>query len=330
MEKEEVISEEEAQALRESDDVAADPAAQPMREGEVRDLHPDHWERIIADQVPALESISERMVSLLKTTGRKYFQETVDISVVPSIAYRWGDYARKLPVPTSLNVLHINPTDMKGVICLQPDFVFALVDVFFGGTGNGARETANPEFTPMENCLVRQFVEQIANDMQEAWKPFGNLQFSIGASETNPVFASVAGGSEPVSVAGFEFHIGEKQYQLQTVLPTSIVEPLRFLQDAGQVQGSDAESKRWRSHLGKEVREARVTLRAVLAKTQINLREINSAQPGDIIPMETPSNITVFAGNEPVLEGTFGVRNGRNAVRVNRLMNSRMAGEANG
>lgn len=330
MDHKDVLTEEETQALRESDLTADDDDLRALREGEVRDLHPDHWERIVADQVPALESISERMISLLKTTGREFFQESVEITVMPSLAYRWGDYARQLPVPTGLNIIRIKPNDLRGVICMSSEFIFALVDVFFGGNGYGERSLDVGDFTPMEQRLVRRFVDRVCADMKEAWSPFIELDFEPESIATNPIFASVAGGSDAVSVSGFEFQIREQTFELQTVFPSRLVEPLRFLQDAGQAEGSAAESIKWRNQLKNDVRDARLNLRAILAETRINLREITRARPGDVISMEPPAGITILAGEEPVAEGAFGVCNGRNAVQIHRLINARLLGEKHG
>ncbi len=331
MEEKEIISAEESQALRQADsDVAAETDDVPTREGEVRDLHPDHWERIVADQVPALESISERMVSLLKTTGREFFRRSVEVQAIPSRTHRWGAYARRLPVPTSLNVLMIQPLGLRGVICLDPEFVFSLVDVFFGGNGMGGRPVEKVDFTPMETRLVRKFVNRVAEDMREAWKPFMDIDFELGTTETNPIFASVAAGADAVSVAGFKFEIDDKEFQLQSVLPARLVEPIRYLRDAGQADGTHGEQRKWRSRLREDVQDAHVALRAVLAETRISLRDLTDARPGDVIPLELPPVMQVLAGDQPVMEGAFGVSKGQNAVRVSRLLDRKMLGEKYG
>jgi flagellar motor switch protein FliM len=331
MNTEEILSAEESQALREADlAVSAGEEDASAPEGRVRELHSDHWERIIADRVPALESISERMVSLLKTTGREFFRRSVEVSAVASRTHRWGEYARRLAVPTSLTVMQIQPMNLRGVVCLDPEFVFALVDVFFGGKGDTDRTLDHADFTPMETRLVRKFVTRVAEDMKEAWRPFIDLSFELGQSETNPIFASVAAGAEAVSVASFKFELGEKALTLQTVLPARMVEPIRYLRDAGQAGSSHAESAKWRARLREDVQDARVGLRAVLADTRISLRELTAAKPGDVIPLDVPSQLRVYAGDQPVLEGSFGVYKGQNAVRVSKLLDRRALGEKYG
>ncbi len=331
MEPNDIISDEESEALREADaEVQAGDADATPPEGTVRDLHSDHWERIVADRVPALESISERMMSLLKTTGREFFRRTVEVSALPSRTHRWGTFARRLPVPTSLNVMSISPLGVKGVICVDTAFVFALVDVFFGGNGLGDRPVENPDFTPMETRLVRKFVTRVADDMREAWRPFMDLTFELGTTETNPIFASVAAGSEAVSVAGFKFELGDKEFEMKTVLPARLVEPIRFVRDAGAADGSQGETEKWQRRLREDVQDATVSVRAVLAETQIDLRELTEAKPGDVIPLELPSSMKVYAGTQPVIEGSFGVSRGHNAVRVTKLLDRQALGEKYG
>jgi flagellar motor switch protein FliM len=64
MDPKEILSDEESQALRDAD-AQTEGTEAPAREGQVRELHADHWERIVADRVPALESISDATRSRL-------------------------------------------------------------------------------------------------------------------------------------------------------------------------------------------------------------------------------------------------------------------------
>ena len=73
----EILSDEEAAALRAT--AVPGSAMGPVPEGQVVDLHADHWERIASDRIPALESISERMTGLLKITTRKFFRQSVEV-----------------------------------------------------------------------------------------------------------------------------------------------------------------------------------------------------------------------------------------------------------
>ncbi len=324
----ELLSDDESQALRESG-AAGDPQGRAP-EGQVVDLHADHWERIASDKVPALESISERMTSLLKITTRKFFRQAVEVTPRPWREERWGLYSRRLPVPTSLNVIEIRSQNMKGVITLDADFVFTLVDIFFGGDGKGKRQEGIAEFTPMEIRLVRKFVTAIAQDMREAWKAFVAIDFQLGASEINPIFAAVAAGSDAMCVTGFDLTLGRQDFRFEILLPDALMEPIRHLRDAGQPDQTAADSRRWNSRLQADVQDAQVSLRAVVARTEISLRDLVQARPGDVIPTDLLPAVILYAGDTPLVEGTFGAYQGRNAVRITKPANRIIVGEKYG
>jgi flagellar motor switch protein FliM len=329
MDPKDLISEEESQALRDGASPALSTSDTPQPEGQVQELHADHWERILAGRVPALESIAERMVSLLKATGRKFFRRNVEVATAPARSIRWGTYARRLPVPTSLNVLEIKPLKLKGVVSLSADFVFVLVDLFFGGDGRGERAADQADLTPMEHRLTRKFVDAIAADMKEAWRPFIDLDFSLLQSETNPIFASVAAATDIVSITRFSLVLDDREHVFEVILPAALIEPSRFLRDASAA-GTQNSAQKWQSRLREDVQEARVSLRAVLSESPISLRDVVNAKPGDVIATELPATITLLAGDQPLLEGTFGSFQGRNAVRINKPVNRKMLGEKYG
>ena len=324
----EIISDDEAQALREGAG-SVDPQG-PAPQGHVLDLHADHWERIAADRAPALEAISERLGGLLKMTARRFFRRPVEVTPRGWREERWGVYARRLPVPTSLNVLEIAQQKQKGMITLDADFVFTLTDIFFGGDGKSARAEGTPDFTPMEARLVRKFVTAITQDMKEAWKPYMQVDIKPGNSEISPVFAAIAANSEPVCITGYELVLGTHELKFELVLPPAFIEPLRRLRNPGQPSQGEADSQRWQTRLKTDVQDATVSLRAVLNGTQVILRDISQARPGDIIAIDAPTTVTLYAGDSALLEGTLGACQGRHAVRITKPANRITVGEKYG
>lgn len=324
MESNEVISGEEADALRESAGAAdLEPRADA---GGVRALDPDHWDRIFKDRAPALESIAERMVSRFKQTGRRFFRESISVTADPARMVRWGLYIRKLSVPASMHELEIKPLGLSGVLCLDSAFVFSLADKFFGGSGEAERPAELNEFTAMEERLVRRFVEALVQDMESSWKPLVDLQFVLGRSESNPLFLSIAADSDSLSITTFTFEFAERQFSLDIALPSVLIEPMQFVGKKA-AQGSSVSSLGWHSQIKEDVQDARVTLRAELAKTQINLRDLTTARPGDVIPIEAPNVVTLLAGDQPVFEGSFGIIRERHAVQVTRQVSADKPGD---
>jgi len=323
----EILSSEEAAALRAA---PAGDGTGPQPGGGVVDVHTDHWERIPAGRVPALDSIAERISSLLTGSARRLLRRPVEVSPGPGRPERWGSYARRITAPSSLTVLDIRPHNAKGVVCLDGELVFTLVDLFFGGPGRATRPATLLELTPIEIRLVRRFVTLVAADLREAWKPFIELDFQPGPTEMNPVFAGVAAGSEPMAIQTIGLAVAGREFSFDIVLPGSLVEPIRFLRDAGVATRRQADPGRWEARLTADVQDARVRLRAELARTEIALRDLVDARPGDIIPLDIPASLVLYAGDTPLLEGTFGTCQGHNAVRITKPANRTTVGEKYG
>ena len=209
MESDEVLTGEESEALRDS--AATDDASPSADAGGVRALDPDHWDRVFKDRAPALESIAERMVSRFKLSGRNYFRQTIEVTTEPPRVVRWGYYLRKLAIPASLHELEIRPLGLRGVLSMNSQFIYTLVDMFFGGDGVADRPPDFVEFTSMEERMVRRFVETLVSDMEESWRPLVDLQFVLGKSESNPLFLSIAADSDSLSITPFTFQVGDRE-----------------------------------------------------------------------------------------------------------------------
>lgn len=317
MEREEVLTREESEALLEGvrdGSVATEGDLAAL--GGIRDVEVTQWDRIVRGRVPALESINERQVGLMRLGMFQLFHRPVEITGEPVQMVKWGDYVNTLPMPTSLNLIRAESQDTAFLMALDADLVFEFVDAYFGGRGGAGRKPDSAEFTPTEKRLTRIVVERVITDMKEAWSSFLNVDFDFLRAESNPQFAAVAAPSDPVYMSRFRIELAGHGGEFHIVLPSQLVDPIRHFTNVGtpteRVQSKDF----WLSALREDVCDAPVALRTVLAETKLSLGELVDLNAGDIIPIELPSTVRVFAGDSVVLEGTFGVSRGYNAVKV--------------
>ncbi len=310
-EQDKVLTEEETEALLEKNS-----AGESIGEETVRALDPSHWDRIVRGRVPALEAVNERLASAMQLSFFKLLRREITVTGEPVSMQKWVEYSDSLPVPTSLFIARSEDQDSNFLVVLDADLLFELVDAYFGGRGGGKRKNDNADFTPTEMRVSRSTVGRILEDMQEAWSVFRPMTFTPQRLETNPQFAAIGASADQVYVSRFRMELNGHGGEFHVVLPAAMVDPVRHLVNVGSPSERDKNKDYWNTALHDDVRNASVTLRTVLTETRICLGDLLSMQEGDVIPIEVPEKARVYAGDSAVLEGKFGVSNGRNAIKV--------------
>ena len=156
-------------------------------------------DRIVRGRMPTLEMINERFARYFRTSLFNMLRRSADISVSGVQMLKFSEFVHSLFVPTSLNLVRVNPLRGKGLCVLDPKLVFGVVDTFFGGSGRFHTKIEGREFTPTEVRVVRMLLDVAFKDLHEAWKPVLPVQFEYVSSEVNPMnMASVYSSMVPV------------------------------------------------------------------------------------------------------------------------------------
>ncbi|HAD08137.1 MAG TPA: flagellar motor switch protein FliM, partial [Porticoccaceae bacterium] len=65
-----------------------------------------------------------------------------------------------------------------------------------------------------------------------------------------------------------------------------------------------------------EIKAAYIEVSSELGQAELSFKEILKLAPGDVIPLDVPEELTLFAESVPILKGTFGDSNGKNALKI--------------
>ena len=285
-------------------------------EGEARSYDFTTQDRIVRGRMPTLEMINERYARLFRISIFNLLRRSADISVGGVQMLKFSEYIHSLFVPTSLNMVRIKPLRGTALFVLDPKLVFMIVDNYFGGDGRFHAKIEGREFTPTELRVVEMILEQVFNDLKEAWAPVMALEFEKQHSEVNPQFANIVSPSEVVVVNTFHVEIEGGGGDFHITMPYSMLEPIREVLDSGVQSDRDDTDDRWLESLREEVKTAPIGLSCTLADTELSLREVLDMKAGDVIPLEIPDLVTLSAEGVPVFRGKYGVSRGNMAVKV--------------
>ena len=115
-------------------------------------------------------------------------RRTPEISVAPVKVQKFSEYVQNLHVPSSLNLIRLNPLRGTALLVLDATLVFAIVDSFFGGNGRYAKIEGR-EFTMTEGRIIQMVLRQAFADLADAWNIVASINLEYLNSEINPHFA---------------------------------------------------------------------------------------------------------------------------------------------
>jgi flagellar motor switch protein FliM len=272
-------------------------------------------QRINRTQLPMLQTIAKSFAPRAAATlsGLIGRDSAIEFTSIESI--RVADLQASLPTPGIMAAVRLKPLAGHAFMSVQPSLLVALLDAFFGGSGRPAADTQAVVSAAAQRFLTL-VLKSFAPDFTAAWTVVAPLELELAKLETNPRLVQLGSAQDSVIVVRFTCELGARSGTMDWMLPDTQLTPIReaLASDGGKAPARKQEA--WGPALSAALHEVEVEIRAVLGQARLSLRELVSLAPGDIIPIETPQDVTLLAGDVPLRHGRFGVSQGRNALKI--------------
>ena len=271
------------------------------------------------ERLPMLEIVFDRLVRLMTTSLRNFTSDNVEVSLDNISSIRFGDYLNSIPLPAILAVFRAEELDNFGLLTVDSNLIYSIVDVLLGGRrGTAALRIEGRPYTTIERVLVQRMVEVILNDAAAAFEPLTPVHFNLDRLETNPRFAAIARPANAAILVKLRIDMEDRGGRVELLLPYATLEPIRKLllqQFMGEKFGRD---NIWEGHLATELWGTQVEVRAVLDEQHVPLSTILNLEVGQTLMLNaTPdSDVNVRCGSIPLTKGRMGRRGSNIAVRV--------------
>lgn len=294
--------------------------AMPADPSGVRPYNLATQERIVRGRMPALEIINDRFARLLRIGLFNFMRRSPEVSVAPVRVIKYSEFIRNLVVPTNLNIAQIKPLRGNALVVIEPNLVFQVVDTMFGGDGRFRTRVEGRDFTSTEMRIIQRLLQVVFEEYRVAWQNVYPLSLEYVRSEMHTQFANIATPTEVVVVCSFTVDFGAGGSSIHFAIPYSAFEPIRDI-IYSPLQGDQAEpDKRWMHMLSRQVQSAEVQLVANLTTATLRVRELLEMQIGDVLPLDIPPHVTAEVDGVPILDCSYGVRNGQYALRIERVL----------
>lgn len=273
------------------------------------------------ERLPMLEIIFDRMVRLLSTSLRNFFQDNVEVTLDNITSVRFGDYLNSIPLPVQLAVFRAEGWDNSGLVTIESNLAYSTLDLLLGGKrgGQATRLDGRP-FTTIETQLIKRMVEIVLGDAETSFAPLSPVRFVVDRVETNPRFATITRPANAAILIDLKLDMEGRGGLLQILFPYATIEPIRdlLLQSfMGEKLGRDSI---WESHLATEIWQADAAVEAVLHEVRLPLKQVMSLQVGDTLMFDAKPNelVTLRSGDWVLSQGRVGRLDDKIAIQVAR------------
>jgi flagellar motor switch protein FliM len=277
-------------------------------------------ERIVRGRMPTMELINERFARYLRIGLFNYMHRSTEISVGPIRVQKYSEFIRNLVVPTNLNLIQVKPLRGTGLVVLDPNLVFLIVDNMFGGDGRFHTRVEGRDFTATEQRIIQGLLGVIFGEYEKAWKPVYPISFEYMRSEMNTQFANIATPSEVVVAVTFTVELSGNTAEMHICLPYSMVEPIRDVLYSTMHSEQASADKRWTGTLTRQLQSAEVELVVTLGSAKTTFGEIINMKVGDVIPLTVADLVHAAVEGVPVLACRYGIQNGQYALKIEKFL----------
>jgi flagellar motor switch protein FliM len=273
------------------------------------------------ERLPMLEIVFDRLVRLMTTSLRNFTSDNVEVSLDNISSIRFGDYLNSIPLPAILAVFRAEELDNYGLLTVDSNLIYSIVDVLLGGRrGTAALRIEGRPYTTIERVLVQRMVEVVLADAKAAFEPLTSVSFNLDRLETNPRFAAIARPANAAILVKLRIDMEDRGGRIELLLPYATLEPIRKMllqQFMGEKFGRD---NIWEGHLATELWDTQVEVSAVLDEQQVALSRVLDLKVGETLMLNATSDslVELRCGAIELTHGRMGRRGDHIAIRVER------------
>lgn len=290
---------------------------------EVKPYDPMRQRRVFRERLRALEIINERFARQFRMGLFNLLRRSPDITTGAINIHPYYEFARNMPVPTNLNLVHLKPLRGTSLFVFSPSLVYIAVDTLFGGDGRFPPRVDGREFTSTEQRIIQRILNLALESYREAWSAIYALDVEYVRSELQVKFTNITTSANDIVVnTPFTVEIGSLSGEFNICIPFTMIEPLRELLTNPPIENIQVDDDNWRHSLASELRHSSLELVVNFTQIESHISEVLALKKGDILPIEKPELIEANVEGVPVLNGHYGTINEQYALRVEKLISS--------
>jgi flagellar motor switch protein FliM len=284
---------------------------------------------IMRDEFYALGEVYDKFSGTLQGSLSASLQRSVEVSLVSTEMVKYGDFIKAFPNPTCYNIFSMEPLIGSGLLAIETDLVFSLIDCMFGGDGKPLTQVR--DFTLIELRMMRKFAVEVLSNFEKAWEFLFPVKIALKKTETKSEFVHVVNSSDLVMVIVFLLHGKEFSGSIYLCVSYLMLEPIKENLSSKYLREKDM-AYAWKPQLENLLEDTSVEVVAELGRTVQSVSDLLNLQVADILKLNSGPDdlITLSIGNVPKYMGFPGIAKGNRAVEITALLSPKGDHQDNG
>lgn len=260
----------------------------------------------------ANETYARQMATVLSTTLRI----VAHVSLEHVTQETYDEFAKRLPNPSLLAILTLNPLPGNGIFQLPMDIVMDVIDRLLGGPG-GANQPSRA-LSDIEAGLIRNLVQRMVRELGNAYESLAEITAEVATLESDAQFLQLAPPNDPMIVAEFEIRIGEQTAKSTLCIPAATMQPVFDALDAEPTRELTGPQAVAAARLTERVTTVPVEVAVAFQPISLTSKELLDLEVGDVLPLRHPTNLplTISADGVPVATAVPGSHGRRLACQI--------------
>lgn len=280
------------------------------------------------EQLKVIDGIFENYSRVLSSYLTGLMRVYCKVEVLQIEEQLYYEFNNALPDYVMMAMINMGITDddvleTNCIMQLSNPVSGAMMDRLMGGEGNYIE--MNRDFTEIEVGLMSNVLSKMAGLLKEPWGSYIEINPVLTTIETNSRVMQSISPDDVVILVMLEMEIKDVKNTVSFCIPALNLESMmskfgdRWSRSTKKLDPK--REKERRLSLMDAIKDSELRIDTVLCETELDLYDVLTLQPGDVIPlnMSIDSNVTVKIGENTWFDGKLGISNNKKAVKIDNI-----------
>lgn len=280
------------------------------------------------EQLKVIDGIFENYARVLSSYLTGLMRVYCKVEVLQIEEQLYYEFNNALPDYVMMAMINMGITDddvleTNCIMELSNPITGTMMDRLMGGLGSYVE--SNRDFTEIEVGLMANVLNRMVGLLKEPWGTYIEINPKVTTIETNARVLQTISPDDVVIIVMLEVEIRDVKNTVSFCIPAINLESImskfgdRWSRTSKKLDPrKDNERK---LSLMDAIKDSELKIDAILCDTELDLYDVLTLQPGDVIPLNMPidNNVTVRIGGNLWFDGKLGIKNNKKAVKIDNI-----------